>query len=94
MRNSSWAKGIALFVILLIVSVNWINGGEEVTSTQPTDQEIAEVYVFYKYGSEAGVKVYDEYSNGENIYYKVFDRDGHCVGSGHFNREEMVNELF
>ena len=94
MRNTGWIKGIALVVILLGVFTNWICGGDVVADDTPSDQEIVEVFVFYEYGPEAEVKVYDKYSDEDEIYYKAFDCDGACLGGGYLDREDLINELF
>lgn len=93
MRNNGWIKGIALVIILLGVFTNWICGEDPVAST-PDDQEIVEVFVFYEYGPETTFKVYDEYSNEDDIYYEAFDCDGTCLGSGYLDREDLINKLF
>ena len=93
MRNNGWIKGIALVVILLGLFASYICG-EDIVASTPSDQEIAEVFVFYEYGPEASCEVYEKHSDEEEIYYRAFDHDGVCLGGGYLNREAIVNELF
>ena len=92
MRKSMWSTVIALVVLFGMFATGLL--GENVRESVPSDQEIIEVMVFYKYGPEVDYKIYDEYSNGEHIFYQVFDSEGHDLAGGFVNREDMIAKYF
>ncbi|WP_407450072.1 hypothetical protein [Fibrobacter sp.] len=92
MRKSMWSTVIALVVLFGMFTTGVL--GDNITENKPSDQEIIEVMVFYEFGPETGFKVYDEYSNDEHIFYKVFDSEGHHICDGMVSRDEMVDRYF